>query len=428
MGAVGAATLHDEPCLKKSAPFRSLQRHVTPNNPPTPRVSQFSSSVKKEKPSVKQRMKKWRIIVVDESQDMSLLYFEVVCKILADLRVFHEASSPGGFMPKPFPSTSCAFSEDARNGAGPSSAVFGQQSQRALFPASSPGILETTTRTSTKPALKFYDPLAPPRLIIMGDRHQSIYAFNEADERYIVFASELFGCWNPYEWAHLQLSESFRVTHQMAEFVNTCMLGVAVETVDLEDVDLEEREPPAALAEVGTEKASRDHSRRSGAEGAVPSHGEVGRGLERSGEEQEETKVFAVEQKAIVGALHCHTAGQTGGVSGVGGEASVEAAIRATEGRLRGKDVDEEQAGPLRRSHHISLRSSKTGPLPRYVICDAFGGSGEGRPEDKYKKAGPSMLKEVRRTGRACCFACGIVRRSACRNFLCNGNRFLQEL
>jgi hypothetical protein len=61
-------------------------------------------------------------------------------------------------------------------------------------------------------------------LCILGDKNQSIYDFNQADERFIVFADKLF-TFNSKSWTKCNLSYSFRITHEMAEFINRCMLG-----------------------------------------------------------------------------------------------------------------------------------------------------------------------------------------------------------
>jgi ATP-dependent exoDNAse (exonuclease V) beta subunit len=59
----------------------------------------------------------------------------------------------------------------------------------------------------------------PAKLMILGDRKQSIYQFNNADERFISMATELFQV-NEYLWESLPLSQSFRITSEMASFIN----------------------------------------------------------------------------------------------------------------------------------------------------------------------------------------------------------------
>ncbi|AYV79119.1 MAG: putative helicase/exonuclease [Faunusvirus sp.] len=61
------------------------------------------------------------------------------------------------------------------------------------------------------------------RICILGDRYQSIYDFNDADSRYITFADKVFG-YTGDPWCKVTLSRSFRLTRQMALFVNKCLL------------------------------------------------------------------------------------------------------------------------------------------------------------------------------------------------------------
>ena len=91
------------------------------------------------------------IVILDESQDMSPLYFELVCKILKDNN---------------------------------------KQTQ----------------------------------ICLLGDRAQSIYDFNRADARFLIFADKLFKN-NDLPWTNCKLSESYRITKEMADFVNHCMFG-----------------------------------------------------------------------------------------------------------------------------------------------------------------------------------------------------------
>jgi len=54
---------------------------------------------------------------------------------------------------------------------------------------------------------------------IMGDEKQSIYGFNGADERFITKAEILFKT-DEIPWINCNLSTSFRITKQMADFIN----------------------------------------------------------------------------------------------------------------------------------------------------------------------------------------------------------------
>ena len=93
------------------------------------------------------------IIIIDEAQDMSPLYYELICKIMN----------------------------------------------------------ENKNRTY--------------KICILGDINQSIFDFNRADHRFIKFANKLFiTSVEYYNWTPLKLSTSYRLTNEMAEFINNCML------------------------------------------------------------------------------------------------------------------------------------------------------------------------------------------------------------
>jgi superfamily I DNA/RNA helicase len=63
-----------------------------------------------------------------------------------------------------------------------------------------------------------------PKLCIFGDRNQSIFDFNNADRRFIIYGKSLFNI-NNYAWQTTDLTTSFRLTKQNAEFLNKCVLG-----------------------------------------------------------------------------------------------------------------------------------------------------------------------------------------------------------
>jgi DNA polymerase III delta prime subunit len=62
------------------------------------------------------------------------------------------------------------------------------------------------------------------RICIIGDRYQCIYQFKSADFRFITLADKIFKP-NELEWKELKLSTSFRITNQMADFINHCVMG-----------------------------------------------------------------------------------------------------------------------------------------------------------------------------------------------------------
>jgi len=62
-----------------------------------------------------------------------------------------------------------------------------------------------------------------PQIIVMGDRKQSIYAFNCADYRFLVFSEQIFN--NGLPWSRGTLNTSYRLTEQMSQFINNCCQG-----------------------------------------------------------------------------------------------------------------------------------------------------------------------------------------------------------
>jgi len=62
-------------------------------------------------------------------------------------------------------------------------------------------------------------------IMIMGDQMQSIYKFREADPRFITFSDKIFNKFNDLEWVNCTLSQTFRCTIPMVDFINECMIG-----------------------------------------------------------------------------------------------------------------------------------------------------------------------------------------------------------
>ncbi len=62
-----------------------------------------------------------------------------------------------------------------------------------------------------------------PTMCILGDRFQSIFGFNNADARFIIYATTLFNI-NYLGWKTTKLSTSFRLTKENADFLNNCVL------------------------------------------------------------------------------------------------------------------------------------------------------------------------------------------------------------
>jgi hypothetical protein len=62
------------------------------------------------------------------------------------------------------------------------------------------------------------------KICIFGDKKQSIFDFNNADQRFIEYATELFN-FNSYNWIRCNLPVSFRITYEMSLFINKCLLN-----------------------------------------------------------------------------------------------------------------------------------------------------------------------------------------------------------
>lgn len=61
------------------------------------------------------------------------------------------------------------------------------------------------------------------QICLLGDRYQSIYDFNKADSRYITMANQIFKS-NNLRWETINLSESFRLHLGMTNFINNVVL------------------------------------------------------------------------------------------------------------------------------------------------------------------------------------------------------------
>ena len=60
------------------------------------------------------------------------------------------------------------------------------------------------------------------QLLVMGDRKQTIYSFNKADNRFLVYSPQIY----KGIWQNAVLSTSYRITNPMAKFLNECCKGV----------------------------------------------------------------------------------------------------------------------------------------------------------------------------------------------------------
>mgnify|MGYP002622614037 CR=1 FL=1 len=63
-----------------------------------------------------------------------------------------------------------------------------------------------------------------PKWIIFGDSHQRIYGYIGADDRFIREPWNYFGVGEKESWRKMKISESFRITRPMAQFINEHLL------------------------------------------------------------------------------------------------------------------------------------------------------------------------------------------------------------
>jgi hypothetical protein len=57
-----------------------------------------------------------------------------------------------------------------------------------------------------------------------GDIYQNIYSYAGSDERYLIYANRIFEDVTTTNWEYLRLSTSYRITTQIADFINICLL------------------------------------------------------------------------------------------------------------------------------------------------------------------------------------------------------------
>ena len=64
------------------------------------------------------------------------------------------------------------------------------------------------------------------QLCLVGDIYQNIYAYMDSDDRYLCLADKIFNTIesNYKEWVNLKISTSYRITKQMADFINIALI------------------------------------------------------------------------------------------------------------------------------------------------------------------------------------------------------------
>lgn len=61
------------------------------------------------------------------------------------------------------------------------------------------------------------------KLCLLGDKRQNIYTFNKSDIRFMTYVDDFFD-FNDYKWSKCSLNISYRITKEMSDFINNCVL------------------------------------------------------------------------------------------------------------------------------------------------------------------------------------------------------------
>jgi len=69
-----------------------------------------------------------------------------------------------------------------------------------------------------------HDNIKRVKLCIIGDEYQNIYGFKNSDSRYLNYSDQLFK-FDDTSWITLNLSVSYRLTKQIANFINNCVIN-----------------------------------------------------------------------------------------------------------------------------------------------------------------------------------------------------------
>jgi AAA domain/UvrD-like helicase C-terminal domain len=69
------------------------------------------------------------------------------------------------------------------------------------------------------------------RMCVMGDQFQSIYGFMSADSRFLTHADKLFARYVDGPWRRMQLTTSYRITREMASFVNFAIPNRGIQAI-----------------------------------------------------------------------------------------------------------------------------------------------------------------------------------------------------
>jgi hypothetical protein len=76
------------------------------------------------------------------------------------------------------------------------------------------------------------------QILILGDKYQGLYEFKGADTRFLTLGHQIWSTASPLPFKQMNLTTSYRVTRQIADFVNKVMLGPDIIDSSLGDSSL----------------------------------------------------------------------------------------------------------------------------------------------------------------------------------------------
>ena len=158
---------------------------------------------------------RFNCVILDEVQDMTPLYLRAVKKLISDMTNSQWA------MQEP---TENIFDDIEPT---PVVVVKAHVEQPGDFDFTSTAGREIDQPTPTPPPVEVLIDNISVQLCLFGDPSQNIYAFKDADDRFLTLSNYI---WKDFPrladvWAELTLSQSFRLTKHSADFVNGAMLG-----------------------------------------------------------------------------------------------------------------------------------------------------------------------------------------------------------
>lgn len=170
-------------------------------------------------------------VIVDEVQDMTPLYFRAVKKLIKDMS--HQVWEIKDATENTFDDLedeTCIAPRIALSIANITGMTVSDNDDfdfTSTAGASLPIKIQEQKPTPVKETTK--EPEAPisVQLCLFGDPSQNIYAFKDADDRFLTLGESI---WHGFPriretWVDLRLSQSFRVTKPIADFVNEACLG-----------------------------------------------------------------------------------------------------------------------------------------------------------------------------------------------------------